>query len=230
MPGGKGPAADAAPASRPMPLPYREDFDGYRSGATPRYVSDMEGAFQVEPCAAGPRGAAGNGGTGKCLRQMIGQQPIQWARVPSPLTLVGDATWADYTASVEARIAPGSASTLLGRVSGQLNNVGTGRITAWEGYSLRLADSGAWSLQVLDPDRTTRVLASGTLDGTFAGSWAHLQLSFSGARITARVNGSVLAEVEDATYARGQVGLETSTYSTAAQFDALSATAVRPSR
>ncbi|WP_435132480.1 galactosylceramidase [Actinacidiphila sp. bgisy144] len=224
--GGKGGAAAKAPASKPMPLPYREDFNGYREGASARYVSDMEGAFQVEPCQAGAQSAAGSRGRGKCLQQMISRQPIQWARVPSPLTLVGDATWGDYTVSVKARIGQGTTSTLMGRVAGQLNTVGAGRITAWEGYSLKLADSGSWSLEVLAPDRTTRVLASGTVPGVAADSWSRLQLTFVGARITARIDGAAVADVTDSTYAQGQVGLGTDTYGTATQFDDLTATAV----
>jgi hypothetical protein len=186
----------------------------------------MEGAFQVEPCATRPRDALRNRGTGRCLQQMIAREPVKWARVPTPLTLVGDATWSDYTVSVAARIGPGSSSTLLGRVNDQLNTVGTGKITAWEGYSLNVSDAGAWSLQVLDPDKTTRVLASGSLGGIEPGSWSRLRLSFSGARITARIDAATVAEVTDTTYAQGQIGLATGTYSPTAQFDDLSAVAV----
>jgi hypothetical protein len=154
---------------------------------------------------------------------MITRQPIQWGRVPAPLTLVGDAAWGDYTVSVKARTGAGSSSTLMGRVSGQLNNVGTGRTTQWEGYSLVLGASGSWSLQVLDPDRTTRVLASGTLGDAVANRWTRLHLAFSGADITALIDGSPVALVTDATYGRGQVGLAAGTYTSAAHFDDLTA-------
>ncbi|MCL2554739.1 MAG: galactosylceramidase [Actinomycetia bacterium] len=222
--GGKSAAAAKAPASKPMALPYRESFDGYRTGATPRYVSDMEGAFQVAPCSPAPQDAATNRKHDQCLQQVITTKPNQWARVPGPLTLVGDATWGDYAVSVKARIPQGGTTSLMGRVVNQLNLVGTGRVTAWEGYSLKVSDSGAWSLDVLAPDKTTRVLASGTLPAPVDGAWTGLRLSFSGPRITAEVNGSTLADVTDTTYSQGQVGLGLDAYA-AGQFDDLAVTA-----
>jgi glycosyl hydrolase family 59/glycosyl hydrolase family 59 (putative galactocerebrosidase) len=180
-----------APVSHPMPLPYRENFDSYRPSATPRLFADMEGAFEVGRC--------------RCLQQVVTTPPIKWSRVASPLTLVGDNRWTDYT------------------VSGQLNNVGPARVNVWQGYYLRLADTGSWSLEVLAPDKTTRTLASGTRSAAAGDAWHRLSLGFAAATITASIDGAVVARVTDQTYANGQAGLALDTYTTT-RFDDLAVT------
>ncbi|MFD7811961.1 galactosylceramidase [Streptomyces sp. NPDC059785] len=220
MSGGKSGAAEKAPASRPMSLPYRDTFDGYRTAATPRYLSDMEGAFEAARCTAAPQAASGSRGTGKCLKQVITTEPTKWSRVASPLTLVGDAQWTDYTVSAKTLIDRTGTASLAGRIVNQLNNAGTGRVNVWEGYYLRLSDAGTWSLEVIAPDKATRVLASGGLPAAGADTWHRLALGFSGDTITARVDGGVVARVTDATYDHGQVGLALDSYTTS-QFDDL---------
>ncbi|MFB7710132.1 galactosylceramidase [Streptomyces sp. NPDC056105] len=212
MSGGKGRAVEKAPVAKTMALPYRDTFDAYRTTATPRYVSDMEGAFQVAPCAAGR--------TGKCLRQAITTQPTKWSRVASPLTLTGDSRWTDYTVSIKALIDHSGTATLMGRVVNQLNNVGSARVNVWQGYYLDLADRGTWSLKVLAPDKSTKVLATGRLAGAAADSWHRLSLSFSGDTITATIDKAEVAQVTDGTYDHGQVGLALDSYTTS-QFDDL---------
>ncbi|WP_305783245.1 galactosylceramidase [Symbioplanes lichenis] len=183
------------PDTRVMPLPYR--FDG---GS--RYLSDMEGAFEAD------RGC-------RCLRQVITTEPIKWSRVAAPLTLLGDHRWTDYTVSVRSRTT--GTATLLGRVVNQLNNVGPGKVNTWQGYHLSLSAAGEWSLTVLDPDKSTRVLATGSVP---ARADHRLQLGFAGSTITARIDGARVARVTDATYGRGQVGLGLGSYAPA-RFDDL---------
>jgi hypothetical protein len=140
--------------------------------------------------------------------------------VAAPLTLSGDSRWTDYTVSAKVLIDHTGTASLLGRVVNQLNNVGTGRVNAWQGYYLKLSDSGTWSLEVLAPDKTTRVLASGSLSSAGADTWHRVSLGFSGETITARIDGTEVAQVSDATYDHGQVGLGLDSYTTS-QFDDL---------
>ncbi|MFE4672283.1 galactosylceramidase [Streptomyces sp. NPDC056721] len=228
MPGGKGRAARTAPASRTMPLPYRDTFDGYRDGATPRYLSDMEGAFQVAPCSAAPQAAPGSAGTGGCLQQAITTQPIRWSKVPSPLTLVGDSQWTDYTVSAKVMIHQSGTASLLGRVVNQLNSVGPDHSNVWEGYHLKLSDTGSWALEAVMPDKTKRTLDQGDLPTAGADTWHRLALDFSGERITATVDGTPVAEVTDSTYDHGQAGLGLDSYQSS-QFDDV-AVAPEPNR
>ena len=62
-----------------------------------------------------------------------------------------------------------------------------------------------------------------TAPGT--GTWQHLALTFSGATITAAINGTTVGTVTDSSYSAGMIGLATSGYQIA-QFDNLSVTAV----
>jgi Ricin-type beta-trefoil lectin domain len=70
---------------------------------------------------------------------------------------------------------------------------------------------------------TLATLASGTVAAPGTGTWQHLALTFSGATITAAVNGTTVATVTDSTYGSGMVGFGVNGYQTD-QFDNLSVT------
>lgn len=188
----------------------------------------MEGAFQVAPCSAAPQAAPGSGGTGGCLQQAITTQPIRWSKVPSPLTLVGDSQWTDYTVSAKVMIHQSGTASLLGRVVNQLNSVGPDHSNVWEGYHLKLSDTGSWALEAVMPDKTKRTLDQGDLPTAGADTWHRLALDFSGERITATVDGTPVAEVTDTTYDHGQAGLGLDSYQSS-QFDDV-AVAPEPNR
>lgn len=219
MPGGKGTATSPPPAT--MKLPFTDSFNGYPDGSTPRYFSDMEGAFQVAPCA---RAADGTGlHAGKCLEQVITQEPIKWARVPSPLTLVGDAAWTDYQVSTKVLLQQPGTVSLLGRVTGETSATEKPHVNIWMAYYLNVSDAGAWSLQVVQDDAATRSIvtrniAQGTVAALGTNEWHRLGLRFNGDTITAVIDGASVATVTDSTYDHGQVGLMVGSY-TKAQFD-----------
>jgi hypothetical protein len=236
--GGQGKGTAVSPPPRPQPLPYREPFDEYKAGQTPRYVSDLDGAFETAPCAGRP---------GTCLRQQITSLPVWWnGWLKKPVTLVGDLkSWRDYTASVDARPEPGGWTELLGRVDGQFGN-------AVSGVHLQLASDGQWRLydenlrgqdgtlcQPSDPScaptsgplarngRTfgprpgapqDRALASGQVAA--ASGWHRLGMTISGTHLTASIDGKQIASVEAPVHASGQVGLGVSPWQTA-EFDNL---------
>jgi len=73
----------------------------------------------------------------------------------------------------------------------------------YDGYTLRLLDSGAW--QVL---AELALLANGTLPAPFNSSAPHaLALTAKGAALTAAVDGATVWSGSDATYGKGQVAL-----------------------
>lgn len=175
-----GKGTATSPPSKMLSLPYKSF----------RYLSDMEGAFESH---------AGR------VRQAITTEPIKWSRVASPTALLGDNRWTDYTVSVRAS----GPATLLGRVVNQLNNAGPAKVNVWQGYYLRLTDTGTWNLEVIAPDKTTRVLSSGSYSGS---GWHRLSLTFTGPSITAAIDGAPVAQVTDETYSQGQVGLALDSY------------------
>jgi hypothetical protein len=212
MTGGKG-AAGSPPAAT-MRLPYAENFNGYRPGRTPRYFSDMEGAFQVEPCVA--RG-------GKCLEQVITTEPIKWARVPSPVTLTGDTGWTDYTVTTKALLTQPGTVSLLGRVVNELSSTKAPHLNIWMGYYLNVTDTGNWTVTVVKADGTTTTLAQGSVAALGTVTWHTLALRFSGDQITPVIDGTPVASVTDSTYGNGQTGLMLGSYRRA-QFDDFSVT------
>jgi hypothetical protein len=206
---GQGKGTTTPPAPGPLPLPYGDNFEGYTVGAMPnipKYFSTVEGAFEVENCAAGR--------SGQCLQQEIVTTPIGWgsAALPNPVTLVGDPSWANYRASVDVLLQESGWVDLVGRVVAQ-NQRGGGV----QGYHLRVSDEGSWTLLTEDANANDTTLATGPT-ALPIGSWHTLALDFNGAVVTAFVDGNMLAAVNDATYSTGNIALAASQWNNA-QFD-----------
>ena len=102
----KGNAAPPAPA--PFPLPFKDDFESYAPGKTPKYFSDQAGTFETFVRADG---------RGQCLRQVLPQVGIRWTAEWQPYTLLGDRGWADYDVSANVLIETnGGVAFVMGRV------------------------------------------------------------------------------------------------------------------
>ncbi len=56
-------------------------------------------------------------GKGKCLRQTVTRQGIQWAKYANPRTIVGDVAWKDYTFAVDVMLPRGGKVMVWGRAS-----------------------------------------------------------------------------------------------------------------
>ena len=205
---GKGNAAP--PRASHLELPYREDFERYAPGSEARYVSDMQGSFEVQPCAAG-RG-------GKCLQQMAPTKPIEWQDDSDAFTLMGDSSWADYTVNIDAVLAKPGTIELIGRAGIQKRPQ-----SHQQGYFLQVDNQGAWRLLKSNSDGDRTSLAKGVTTPFGTGRWHRLSLSFHGAQITASLDGHDLASVTDASYRSGQIGMGTVGYDTH-QFDNLAIT------
>jgi O-glycosyl hydrolase len=212
----------APPPAATMRLPYSDNFNSYGAGSLARYISDLGGAFQAEPCADGSFPARSLA-SGMCLQQMVTQQPVQWNSVDNyPVTVTGDPSWSNYRASVSAMLEQPGYVELAARAGTSGNGL--------SGYHFRISNTGQWSVyeetagSYGGASGTDTTLASGTASfGT--GTWHRLGLEVRGDEITATLDGRALATVLDNTYSTGQVGLETSPWVTA-QFDNLRVTSV----
>jgi hypothetical protein len=233
---GQGKGRAVSPPAAPLRLPYRDGFQSYADGAMPRYVSDLDGAFEVAPCT---------GRAGRCLRQVIGTQPVWWnGWLRRPVTVVGDLkSWRDYEARVDVRLDGDGWAELLGRVDGQWAD-------AVSGIHLRLSEDGDWQLydeNLRGQDSTLcvpsdpacagvarqrthpvqrRMLATGRAPVP-ARTWHRLRLRFSGDQVTAFLDGKRLARVDSPVHVSGQAGLGVSPWRHA-EFDDLAVTPVRP--
>jgi len=208
-PVGKG--AAVSPASHPLALPYSDDFNHYVAGQEARYVSDMQGAFEVQPCAAGRRGM--------CLQQMAPTKPIEWQNDSDAFTLVGDPSWTNYQVQIDAELAKPGTLELIGRAGTQ-----TRPQSHQQGYYFQITDTGAWTIFKSDANGVRTVLARASTSPLGVGKWHKLALSFSGPSITALVDGQAVGVVQDSSYTAGQVGLGLTSYDTD-QFDNLAITA-----
>jgi hypothetical protein len=210
---GQGKGTATSPAQGSLSLPYSDNFDSDTAGQQPTYLSQMQGAFEVEPCAGGR--------SGQCVQQQAAVQPIEWDSNASPFTIGGGSGWTNYTVSADALIEQAGAVQLIGRAG---SAVGYYPPAANE-YYLQLSNTGAWQVVRESSSGATTTLASGTVSAPGTGTWQHLALTFNGAAITAAINGTNVTTVNDSTYASGMVGFGTSGYQTD-QFDNLSVTPV----
>jgi hypothetical protein len=203
---GKG-YASAPPASS-LGLPYHDNFDSYPVGHEARYISDMQGAFEVQQCAAGR--------SSKCLQQMAAIKPIEWQDNSDAFTLIGDPSWTNYAASVDAQLAKPGVLELIGRAGTQKRPQ-----SHQQGYYFQISDTGAWTIFKSDSEGAHTMLASGSTDALATGRWHRLGLSFNNETITASLDGKNIKELKDGSYQSGQFGLGTTGYDTD-QFDNLS--------
>ena len=211
---GQGKGSATGPATGALPLPYSDGFDAYATRGMAKYFSTMQGAFEVRPCAAG-RG-------GQCLQQVAPVKPINWQEDSDAFGLVGDPTWSDYTVSVDVDMRQAGTVTLLGRANTQ--NRPQGKQAA---YQLRIGDTGAWSIAKNSSGGVLTTLTSGTRPALGLNTWHNVKLGFSGNRITATLDGTVLGAVTDTSFTAGQVGFGVVGYQTN-QFDNLSVTPNAP--
>jgi hypothetical protein len=208
---GKGTAVGPAPSA--LPLPLVDSFDGYAVGREAKYLSDMQGAFEVVGCTGGH--------SGRCVRQMSPRAPITWDGLSDPYALLGDTGWANYRVSTDVLLEQAGYAELIGRATWQ-HAFGPAGLDA---YYLRLSNTGAWSVLRNNVSNAMTVLRSGTIAAPGTNTWHTLALTFSGSTVTAQIDAATVATFTDTAWVVGQVGIGTSQGETA-QFDNLSVTAV----
>ena len=206
---GQAKGSATIPPSRPFPLPYREDFERYAPGITPKYLSDFYGAFEVAKCDDGSQ----------CLRQIITQRGIQWAGDHDPVTIVGSPILRDYEINCDIRFDFKNAAWVFGRIV----NIPHGKRPPI-GYGLRINAKGEWRLQtslskpksetpswmpagaVVYGDAKTVTLLTGTHPVT-PGAWHRIGLRFKGTQITVLLDGKEAGSVSDNSFRHGLAGL-----------------------
>jgi galactosylceramidase len=196
----KGTFATAIPASEPFPFPYYENYDHYTNpkawGYLPHYQADICGVFEITERPDS---------TGKCLRQIVTTKASSWAPEWMPFSVIGDATWTNYDASVDVYFDDGGWASVMGRIP----TTGGGYGSYPEGYYLRLASTGAWACYAaINTNTAGTLLSSGSVTLT-AKQWNNLKLRFSGTTITGFINTVQVFSVTNTLYSAGAVGLGT---------------------
>jgi hypothetical protein len=210
---GQGKGTATPPARAPLALPYTDDFDTAATTTSPKYFTDMNGAFKTVTC--------GGGRSGTCLRQMAPQVPIRWTdeNYSAPYTFMGEGNWDNYTVTADVMFEQAGAINLLGRVGQQgRNNNGL------NAYHLRLSSTGAWSIEKSSISTVTgapwafSTLASGTTTAPGTNSWHTVAFTLQGPTLSAAVDGVTVGSATDSSYTAGQAGLGVTGYQTQ-QFD-----------
>jgi len=202
---GQSKGMTTSPPAAPLALPYRDDFQEYPIGKTPRYFSDQHGTFEIAQATGGRQGT--------CLRQVVTAKPVIWTSDADPGTLIGDPSWKNYSISSDVMLEQPGYVDLIGRMTYMKNQ---NQIT---GYHLRLTDKGHWSLFFRTNDNVAKETELSSGDMTAAagtGSWHKLFLSFVENKITAMIDSAVVAhEIADGTYAAGLAGYQVSRWQNA---------------
>jgi galactosylceramidase len=197
----KGTFTTPIPPSAAMPIPFYDNYDHYSDaklfGYLPYYTADICGVFEI---------ANRPDGTGKCLRQVVGQKANGWAPEGAPFTIIGSRTWTDYEVSADVYFDNSGWAAVMGRISGTMNGYGAYP----QGYRLRLASNGDWGLYYAngaEGDGTS--LATGNV--TLTGTWHNIKLRMSGSTLTCFIENNQVTNpaITDSKSGNGLAGLGT---------------------
>lgn len=218
--GGQGKGTAAGPAPLAAILPYADSFESEAPGTLAPTIADQSGAFEIASC--------GGGRTGQCLRQMAPVVPVEWNSDEEPYNTIGTDDWADYDVAVDVMLEAAGSVEILGRFNGR----DYGNISEIDAYLFSVTDTGAWSIVNAAQSGTLRTtLASGTVAALGTMTWHHLAFALKGSALTASIDGTVVGQATDATYAVGPAGLGVGLVSASwfnAQFDNLAITPLGP--
>jgi hypothetical protein len=179
-----------APKDMSFPFPYREDFESETIGKLPKYLMDQAGAFEV---------SEREDGKGKCLKQMLDKQGIEWETGlnPAVTTVLGDTTWTDYEVQVDLHITENTGyAKLLGRAMEMYRG---GDFP--EGYTFVINTGNRWALHA-----GKEIIASGNAKFP-AFTWHHISMKLKGNTVSVWLNNKVLISVTNDKYSHGLAGI-----------------------
>jgi hypothetical protein len=180
------------PVNSPFPFPYKTDFEDQNSGELAKYFMDQAGVFEI---------ALREDGKGKCLKQVIDQQGIEWQNGSSPSveTLTGDSAWTDYEVRINVNVTENTGSA---KIMGRVMEAHRGNESP-EGYWFRITTGNSWSLNA-----GKKVIATGEADfQPFI--WHNLSMVLHGDRIVVRLDNKEIASVNDKNFTHGLAGIGT---------------------
>lgn len=218
---GKG-SFEGIPVSKPFPLPYSDDFEGYgnytTTGYLPHYTADIIGCFEIVPRPDG---------RGSCIRQTVGSRTLSWAPEWHRYTIIGDSAWRNYEISSDILLNPDDEAGVMGHIC----SVGTGYGVWAKGYYLKIDDRGNCSLVITKGKKDKKeligdaeqqrlikskniieeggeqVLAETKIRDFDPAIWHHVSLVFKGDLITGIVDEKEIFTVKSLLYPKGMAGL-----------------------
>ncbi|RKI38177.1 glycosyl hydrolase family 59 [bacterium D16-51] len=195
---------DSGKEEEKLELPYSDDFEYkkdyiQRRGKTPRYTSDVNGAFETVRLADG----------NLVMRQQLNKDhlPYGWSGEPvDPVTSLGDDTWKDYIVSADVMLDPEEDAKNYAGICARYNAV---QSIAGNGYWLRLYQDGTWRLY-----SNQGKIASGEISGMKPGRFVNLKIKVLNNTVTAYINNEQVAKkaVKKSPVNSGRVAFASSFY------------------
>lgn len=200
---------------RVLPMPYTDNFEYdseylKRRGGTPRYTTDLFGAFEV---------AEENGN--HFLRQVITKdtEPTSWGNWQDfASTSLGEDRWSNYTVSIDVRFdkQPDDKGKNYVELGARYNTY-----TTKNGYWLRLYQTGEWKLYDINGEiggshaQPKYVSSQQDILGGMKleeGAWNNLSLTVNGKELIAKINGEIVCctILDKCITASGRIGLSSS--------------------
>jgi hypothetical protein len=197
---GQNKGTAGSPNPEPFPLPYVDNFDSYPEHATPRYLSDQSGTFEVET----------PGKDNKVLKQQVYRRGIDWSSTKTVFSVIGDMNMTDTEVSADITFEAVSNENAATPFASVIARCFQGSVWACfmadnpVGYNFRLYRDGTWNLLTADKELANgRITPSGK-------EWTNLKLRCQSDKITAFIDGQKVCEVSDGTYVRGLAGIGSS--------------------
>jgi len=170
--------APVAPAPRPFPLPYEDNFDKYPEFSEPFMLTPQAGSWEILNTSDAIHG--------QVAQQTVIAAPITWCPIigdtlNTPFALIGDITWTDIYASIEFRLSPlkGSSGAFIAA------RMDEGGCTAFLAHGIFFFAFQDRFILANDLART-KVIKEGTLWKPFElGEWHKLSLTILNGTITA---------------------------------------------
>lgn len=188
-------------SSTGFPVPYHDTFETTTTGKNAKYLSDINGAWEVGSCV---------NTTGKCIIQKVTSSPVFWPSQSGgyPQAIIGDNVMTDYqvVATDYSLYSSGDLIVLLHCTS----QAASGEFAA---YQLHVTSGGAWSITMRSALAVTLASGSGLSVGT---NTKHtFAFKIVGLSMTASMDGTQFGTATDngthgETYTAGPAGIATS--------------------
>jgi len=169
------------PPSRPFPLPYKDDFEGYHLHDEPFNLAQQTGSFEVLKSESN-----------QFLRQMVLSPPIAWCEAENlnkAVNIIGNSTWTDLFVEVDFSFPEVNFSSGV-FVAARINQGGCD-LAKSIGIYLFVESANKYTL-ANDPGKYT-IITSGVLPA--GGGWHKLSLLVQGQKAYGAYDGNGLFNI-----------------------------------
>ena len=179
------------PVSSPFPLPYKTTLENDSIGLLPKYFIDQGGVFEVHERTDGK---------GKCIKQVITQQGIEWGASNCYVeSVIGDTSWTDYEVSTDFNLLE---YTGYASIMGRVTELDRGNAPP-AGYWVKLLDTYNCVLYAGEE----KIALGNFIKGFPPFTWHNLKLKFNKDNIRVLVDDIEVIGIVNSKYTHGLAGI-----------------------